>query len=101
MVLTAIVFLAGIAIGWTLATYRLRATIHASAAPGGTAAGRPIRVKTYRMEIRCLCGSVLKFSDPMEPGYQPYPTGASVTCPNCGRVKDLKEIRELQKDVTA
>ena len=89
--LTAIVFLVGIAIGWLLATYWIRGTVRVSAGPAGTA-------KTYRMEIKCLCGSVLKFRDPVAPGYEPYPTGDSITCPNCGRVKDLKEIRELQKE---
>lgn len=98
MALTAGVFLAGVLIGWLLATYRIKATIDVSADTAGTARGRRRRAKTYRMEIRCLCGSLLKFSDPVGPGYQPYPTGDSVTCPNCGRVKDLTEIRQLQKE---
>ena len=101
MVLTASVFLAGIAIGWLLATYWTKAATYFSGVRAGAAADRPGTVKTYRMEIRCLCGSLLKFRDPVGPGYQPFPTGDSVTCPNCGRVKDLKEIRELQKDVSA
>jgi hypothetical protein len=99
----AIAFFAGIAVGWLLATVRVKGRIQVSLAPPGT--GTPARLnittKTRKMEIKCGCGSLMKFRDPVEPGYQPYPTGGSVTCPDCGRTKDLTEIRKLERDVQA
>lgn len=57
--------------------------------------------KTRTMEIKCGCGSLLKFRDPMELGYQPYPSGDSITCPNCGKVMNLKELRKLETGAQA
>jgi len=100
--LLGIAFGAGIVIGWILATVtRGRATIQLSALPPGTDMNTgPVRVamkKTRTMELKCKCGSVLKFRDPVEPGYQPYPSGDSFSCSGCGKVYDLKEIRKLEK----
>ena len=85
--LIVIAFVAGIAVGWLLATVRVRGTIHVSARPMGTNSGAGTRslvgTKTRTMELKCTCGSLLKFRDPVEPGYQPYPSGDSVVCPNC------------------
>jgi hypothetical protein len=102
----AIVFLAGIAIGWLLATIRVKGRISVSLQPPGTSMGAQGLVttktsKTRKMEIKCACGSLMKFRDPVEPGYQPYPTGDSVTCPNCGTSKDLTEIRKLERNAQA
>jgi hypothetical protein len=101
--LFAIAFVAGIAVGWLLATVRVKATIRASALPARTSSGAGTRslapAKARTMELKCACGSLLKFRDPVEPGYQPYPSGDSVVCPNCGKIKDLSEIRKmLEKD---
>jgi len=95
--LVAIAFFAGIAVGWLLATVRVKGRLHVSLAPPGASTSTPwiVTTKTQKMEIKCVCGSLMKFRDPVEPGYQPYPTGDSVTCPDCGRVKDLTEIRKL------
>ena len=102
----AIAFLAGIAVGWLLATVRVKGRINVSLEPPGSSTGTQGLVttktsKTRMMEIKCACGSLMKFRDPVEPGYQPYPTGDSVTCPNCGRSKDLTEIRKLAENVQA
>jgi len=100
--LLGIAFGAGIVIGWILATVtRGRATIQLSALPPGTdmntGSVRVAMKKTRTMELKCKCGSVLKFRDPVEPGYQPYPSGDSFSCSGCGKVYDLKEIRKLEK----
>ena len=96
--LTAIVFFVGIAVGWLLATFRVKGRIPTSLAPRwtSTAAQRLVAINTHKLEIKCVCGSLMKFRDPVAPGYQPYPTGESVTCPNCGRTNDLTEIRKLE-----
>ena len=104
--LIAIVFLAGIGVGWLLSTVRVKGRINVSLEPPGMSAGTQGFVttklsKTRKMEIKCACGSLMKFCDPVEPGYQPYPTGDSVTCPNCSRTKDLTEIRKLAGDAQA
>ena len=99
-----IAFVAGIAVGWLLATTRAKGKWHISLSPADSGSGpRALRVRTkiYKMEIKCLCGALLKFRDPVEPGYQPYPNGDSVTCPSCGRIKDLHQIRALENDVNA
>lgn len=96
--LAAIAFFAGIAVGWLLATVRIKGRVQVSLTPSGTSTNtqRLVTAKTRKMEIKCVCGSLMKFRDPVEPGYQPFPTGDSVTCPNCGRTKDLTEIRKLE-----
>ena len=55
------------------------------------------KTKVRTIELKCKCGSVLKFRDPVEPGYQPYPLGDSFTCSGCGKAYDLREIRNLEK----
>lgn len=102
----AIVFFAGIAVGWLLATVRVKARINVSLEPPGTSTGTQQLMTTKlskmrKMEIKCACGSLMRFCDPAEPGYQPYPTGDSVTCSNCGRTKDLTEIRKMVGDAQA
>jgi hypothetical protein len=98
----AIAFIAGIAVGWVLATARAKASTSDFTSPlmTGSAAGtgRSARVKARTMEMKCACGSLSKFRDPVEPGYLPFPDGDSIACPNCGRVTKLKEIRKLAGD---
>ena len=100
--LAAIAFLAGIVVGWLLATVRAKATKNASAWPEGTdpAVGtrRPVTAKIRTMELKCACSALSKFRDPVEPGCQPFPSGDSVACPSCGRVLKLDEFRKLEKD---
>lgn len=98
--LAVIAFLAGVAVGWLLATIRLKGTIDINALPVGTGPSVGQR-KTRTMEIKCGCGSLLKFRDPVELGYQPYPSGDSITCPNCGKVMNLKELRKLETGAQA
>ena len=98
--LLGIAFLAGIVLGWMLANVtRTRETIQLAALPPETDLGarRIAKTKVRVMELKCKCGSVLKFRDPVEPGYQPYPSGDSFTCSGCGKVYDLKEMRNLEK----
>ncbi|MGA7869270.1 MAG: hypothetical protein WCA22_00085 [Candidatus Binatus sp.] len=100
--LLGIAFVAGIIIGWMLANVtRTTETIQLSAIPPGTdlstGARRVAKTKVRTMELKCKCGSVLKFRDPVEPGYQPYPSGDSFSCSGCGKVYDLREIRKLEK----
>ena len=95
------VFIAGIFVGWLLASVtRTRAAIQLSGLPFGTdvsaGAARAAVKKVRTMELKCKCGSVLKFRDPVEPGYQPYPSGDSFTCSSCGKVYDLREIHKLE-----
>ena len=98
--LAVITFLAGIAVGWLLATIHRKGRIDIPVPPVGIDSGAGKR-RTRTIEIKCGCGALLKFRDPAEPGYQPYPSSDSITCPNCGRVKNLKEIRKLEKDAQA
>ncbi len=100
--LLGIAFVAGIVVGWMLANVtRTKETLQVSALPSGTdlssGARRVAMTKVRTMELKCKCGSVLKFRDPVEPGYQPYPSGDSFSCSDCGKVYDLKEIRKLEK----
>lgn len=99
--LLGMVFVAGVVIGWILANVmRTKETI-LSALPGtdlGTGAGLRIgKTKIRVMELKCKCGAMLKFRDPVAPGYEPYPTGDSFACSNCGKVYDLKEMRNLER----
>jgi len=100
--LLGIAFVAGIVVGWMLANVtRTKETIQLSALPPGTdlsaGARRFAKTKVRIMELKCKCGTALKFRDPVEPGYQPYPSSGSFTCSGCGKVYDLKEIRDLEK----
>jgi hypothetical protein len=102
--LLGIVFVAGIFVGWTLAKVtRTKEMIQASGVLSGTdlstGALRAARTKVRIMELKCKCGSMLKFRDPVEPGYEPYPSGDSFSCSSCGKVYDLGEIRKLEKGV--
>ncbi len=95
-------FVAGIVVGWMLANVtRTRETIQLSALPPGTdqssGARRFAKTKVRIMELKCKCGSVLKFRDPVEPGYEPYPSGDSFICSVCGKVYDLRQIHNLEK----
>ncbi|MGA9720960.1 MAG: hypothetical protein WBQ86_00775 [Candidatus Binatus sp.] len=94
--LLGIAFVAGIFVGWVLANVTRTKEEILSALPPGTdlsSGARKVRI----MELKCKCGSMLKFRDPVEPGYQPYPSGDSFSCSDCGKVYDLKEIRNLGK----
>lgn len=100
--LLGIAFVAGIVVGWILANVtRTKETIQLSALPPGTdlsaGARRVAKIKVRTMELKCKCGTVLKFRDPVEPGYQPYPSGDSFTCSGCGKVYNLREIHNLEK----
>lgn len=100
--LLGMVFVAGIVVGWILANVmRTKDTILAALPPGtDLTAGAGLRLgktKVRIMELKCKCGSVLKFRDPVAPGYQPYPTGDSFTCPDCGKDYNLGEMRNLEK----
>ena len=69
--LLVIVFIAGVAVGWMLATLRrTRETIQVSAVPEGTSLGAGsarIAAKKVRItELKCKCGTTLKFGDPVE-----------------------------------
>lgn len=98
--LAAIAFFVGVAVGWLLAVARAKGRIDVSLAlPGAsTVTRRAVMIKRQTIEVKCPCGSLMKFRDPVAPGYQPYPTGDSVTCPSCGRTNDLTEIRKLEGD---
>ena len=94
---------AGIGVGWALATRRSKKALMrdfmSQAATGSVASGgRPAKVAVRTMEMKCGCGSVSKFRDPVEPGYLPFPDGDSFACPNCGRVRKLNEINRLVRD---
>jgi hypothetical protein len=99
--LLGIAFVAGIFVGWVLANVtRTKETILSVLPPGtdlSSGAQRLGMTKVRTMELKCKCGSVLKFRDPVEPGYQPYPSGDSFSCSDCGKVYDLREIRQLGK----
>lgn len=99
--LLGIAFVAGIFLGWMLANVtRTKETILSALPPGtdlSTGAGRVGMKKVRVMELKCKCGSMLKFRDPVEPGYEPYPSGDSFSCSSCGKVYDLRQIRKLEK----
>jgi hypothetical protein len=96
-----VAFLAGIAVGWLLATSRgkgVTSDFTSATATGSVGIGRTRAVKARVMEMQCACGTVSKFRDPVEPGYQPFPDGDSITCSSCGRVTKLQQIRKVEKD---
>jgi hypothetical protein len=98
--LAVVAFVAGTAFGWVLASARAKTsdfTLPAEIA-SAAGAGRSRLAKARIMEIKCPCGSLLKFRDPVEPGYQPFPNDDSIACANCGRVMKLSEIRRPLKD---
>ena len=92
-----IAVIAGVAIGWLLASIRMKGTMRLSATPSvpGISPQRTV-AKTRTMELRCKCGSIMKFRDPVEDGYHPFPSGDSVACSSCGKVIDLEQFRKLQ-----
>lgn len=105
-------FVAGIAVGWFFGTARIRlggsmrvSTAPPEATPGictnwsGEAVKSASKART--MELRCKCGSVWKFRDPPEPGFEPFPVGDSFSCPKCGFATDLRRIRKLVQDARA
>jgi hypothetical protein len=98
-----IAFLLGIGVGWLVATVRVKGKIHVSMSPASSGTGNrwAVTKTTQVMELTCACGELLKFRNPVEPGYQPFPSGDSVTCPHCGRVTSLTEIHKLEKDAQA
>jgi len=99
--LIGMVFIAGVVIGWILANVtRTKETILSALPPGtdlSTGARRFGKTKVRIMELKCKCGTMLKFRDPVAPGYEPYPTGDSFTCSSCGKVYNLAEMRNLEK----
>jgi hypothetical protein len=100
--LLGIAFAAGIFVGWMLANVARTKEVQVSGLPSGTDPSTGTRVaktKVRVMELICKCGAVLKFRDPLEPGYQPYPSGDSFSCSACGKVYDLREIHKLEKGV--
>ena len=99
--LIAIAFFAGIAVGWLLSNV-VKGRLQFSLAPGASTGARwLVTTKTREMKLKCVCGSLMKFCDPVKPGYQPFPTGDSVTCPNCGKTMDVTEIRKLEGSAQA
>ncbi len=92
-----IAFVTGIVVGWMLANVTRAKEVIQPGTNLSTGARRVAKTKVRTMELKCKCGSVLKFRDPLEPGYQPFPSGDSFTCSGCGKVYDLREIRNLEK----
>lgn len=112
--LVVIAFVAGMAVGWLLATTRSKGRVSGSmdvsSVPPGTATG--IRTswsgealkatsKARTMELRCKCGSTWKFREPLELGFEPFPAGDTFSCRNCGHVTDLERVRKLVRDARA
>ena len=104
--LLGIAFVAGIVVGWMLANVtRTKETIQLAALPPGadpsTDARRVAKTKVRTMELKCKCGSVLKFRDPVEPGYQPYPAATPLPAQVAERLLTLersatwKRVRRL------
>lgn len=95
------IFGAGLVIGGLIANIKIKARVHFSNLPAHTGSSF-VTTKTVRtMELKCACGSHWKFRDSAgapTPGYEPYPSGDSFSCPKCGKVIDLNEIRKLEAD---
>ena len=92
------IFLAGLAAGWLIATVRVSGSARISFRSPGNVTPFLATKATRTLELKCACGSLWKFRDtpgPLPPGFQPYPTGDSYSCPRCGKVTDLNEIRKL------
>jgi hypothetical protein len=98
--LALIAFIAGTAFGWLLATSRARGATTDFTSAAGSVAGvaRARMVKARTMEMKCACGTVSRFRDPVEPGFQPFPDGDTIACSNCGRVTNLNQIRKMERD---
>jgi hypothetical protein len=113
LLLVVIAFVAGIAVGWLLAMRvkgLIRGSINVSTVPSGTAtamrtswSGEAVKLtsKARTMELSCKCGSTWKFREPQEPGFEPFSTGDTFSCPNCGNVTDMQKVRNLVRDAQA
>lgn len=109
------IFAFGVAVGWIIATVRVRGSVRIGFTPAdiqqGTAIPRGARfiksvnTATVRsLTLKCGCGALWKFAEgtgPLPPETQPIPRGDSFICPNCGKSIDLKQERQLEAQAEA
>ena len=101
------IFAAGFVTGWLAAKTRLRGSLGVSFSPAETSqmGASFVKTKTVRtLELKCQCGAVFKFREAgglLPSGFQPFPAGDSFTCPNCGKVTDLNQLRKIEQDAEA
>ena len=102
LVVLVVVFLVGFYVGRKTSNVRVSTSVDLERSPAEGGPSRLVVKKVVRkMEIKCKCGAIYKFSGgagPLLPGYEPLPTGDSFTCPNCGNQNDLTAARDLMKD---
>ncbi len=100
-----IIFVAGALVGW-FASGKVSTRVSVGMRPdlAGDPARPGIRFQTTRTRtvvLKCQCGAMWHFregSGPLPPGTEPFPTGDSYICKNCGRSIDLKQERQLEAD---
>ena len=109
----AAIFLFGVAVGWMMATVRVRgsvkigfpADIQRGTIPRGVRFIKSGNTATVRrLTLTCQCGATWKFAEgtsPLPPETQPIPRGDSFVCPNCGKAIDLKQERQLEAQAEA
>lgn len=122
MAAVVMIFLAGMIVGWFLATIRKKAVINMSgpanpvkqekeqellstlAAGASKLYGIKTTTKTFRaLNLKCECGNVAKFSDHpgLPPGTEPFPSGDTYTCPKCGKTQNLADLQHLIEEAMA
>lgn len=99
------IFLAGALVGW-FASGKLSARVSVGVRPGLT--GDPGRTgihfqttRTRMIVLKCQCGAIWRFREgigPLPPSTEPFPTGDSYICKQCGRSIDLKQERQVEAD---
>jgi hypothetical protein len=91
------IFAAGFAVGWMWSRTRIRDSTKPSMSPSAFDGPKVESKKSVRLlELKCQCGETLKFRDPpdsSQPEFLPYPESDFVTCPKCGRAKNLAEVQ--------
>jgi hypothetical protein len=104
--LVIVALVVGIAIGWFLARTRVSGKVDISFTPPAGGSSSPFSVNVTRLTnltLKCTCGHVQKFrsssTGPTES--QTFPPGDSYTCPNCGKVHNLAELRKLASGATS
>jgi len=100
------IFIAGYALGWITALTRLRSSVNFKSAvdlanPSQMALGSAAASLTHFYQIKCKCGTTVKFRGANDSGpsdLPPFPDGDTYTCPNCGTAMDLKPVREVLRN---
>lgn len=105
------IFVLGVAVGWLMATVRVRGSVNVSLSPRDVQQGfarsgvrliKSVNTATgRRLTLKCQCGAVWNFAEGtgvLPADAQPIPTDDSFVCPRCGKSIDLTQERRLETE---